>query len=315
MATNTMEGLKEKTGLVKRPVTIAEQLEILKPQLGRVLSRSMNPDRLIRIALTQLRINPKLAECEAQSVLACVMLAAQLNLEFGVFGQCYMVPYKGVATFVPGWQGWTELVSRSGRAAAWTGEVREGDEFDASLGSKPFVHHKPDFNGDEDRNLLYTYAVGKQTGAEHPVIEVWGKQRLDKHLRRYNKVGDRHYALKDAHSFVMYGRKIPLLQVVKYLPKSVEMQAAANLDYSSDSGRQKPTIEMASTILDGEYTAEGSTVIDQKEKPSDIAAAYQFLDWTVDEQKKHRKLHEGLADAAYLAELQGIVDQRMSEEQ
>ena len=286
---NTMDALKEKTGLVKKPVTIAEQLDIMKPQLQRVLSRSINPDRLIRIALTQLRVNPKLGECEAQSILASVMLAAQLNLEFGVFGQCYMVPYKGIATFVTGWQGWTELVSRSGRAAAWTGAVREGDEFDASLGSKPFVHHRPDFNGDEDRPLQYTYAVGKQTGAEHPIVEVWGKQRVDKHLKRYNRVGGMHYALKDGHNFEMYARKIPLLQVVKYLPKSVEMQAAASLDYAADNGVQRPSLEMAGTILDGDYVADGKS-------KSDIDIAFEQLDWTADEIAKARKEHPNEKD-------------------
>lgn len=303
---NSMDKLKELTGLVKKPVTIAEQLEILKPQLGRVLSRSLNPDRLVRIALTQLRVNPKLAECDAQSVLASVMLAAQLNLEFGVFGQCYMVPYRKTATFITGWQGWTELVSRSGRAAAWTGEVREGDEFDASLGSKPFVHHRPDFNGDEDRPLLYTYAVGKQTGAEHPVIEVWGKTRIDKHLRRYNKVGELHYALKDAHNFAMYARKIPLLQVVKYLPKSVEMRAAASLDFASDAGVQKPTIEMASTILDGDYIADGSS-------KSAIETAWELLGWSREEGAKNRAAST-LNDVDYLSDLNRQIDVQVEKE-
>lgn len=303
---NTMDSLKEKTGLVKRPMTIGEQLDLLKPQLSRVLSRSINPDRLVRIAMTQLKINPSLGSCTVESVLASVMLAAQLNLEFGVFGQCYMVPYKGVATFITGWQGWTDLVSRSGRAAAWTGAVREGDEFDASLGSKPFIHHKPDFDGDEDRPLKYTYAVGKQTGAEHPVIEIFGKLRLDKHLKRYNRVGDRHYALKDGHNFEMYGRKIPLLQVVKYLPKSVEMQAAANLDYAADAGHQTPTIAMASTILDGEYTSDGTSTDPIKDR-------WQALDWTQAEGTEDRKKFKGSEDE-YKTYLDGLIDKRNEEE-
>jgi len=283
----TIDSLKESAGLIKKPVTIAEQLEIMKPQLGRVLSRNVNPDRLVRIALTELRKNPSLGNCDVQSILASVMIAAQLNLEPGVFGQCYLVPFKGTCQLIPGWIGWTDLVSRSGRASVWTGEVREGDEFDASLGSKPFVHHKPDFDGDEDRPLLYTYAVGKQTGAEHPVIEIWGKVRIDKHLKRYNRVGDRHYALKDAHNFAMYGRKIPLLQVVKYLPKSVELHAAAQLEYAADAGTQKPTLQMASSILDGEYVADGGTQIEQKEmipEESKSREMFGLLGWDLERQ-------------------------------
>lgn len=310
MAT-AIDTLKEKTGLQKKPITIAEQLEIMKPQLSRVMSKSINPDRLVRIALTQLRVNPKLAECDAQSVLACVMLAAQFNLEFGVFGQCYMVPYKRTATFIPGWQGWTELVSRSGRASAWTGEVREGDVFDASLGSKPFVHHVPDFNGDEDRPLLYTYAIGKQTSAEHPVIEIWGKSRIEKHLNRYNRVGNLHYAKKDEHNFAMYARKVPLLQVVKYLPKSVELHALANLDYASESGQQKPSIQMAATVLEGDYVADGGTEREETHV-SDVDMAIDLLGWTAEEANEQRKKFK--TDAEFAAHLSRLIDEKNAEE-
>lgn len=252
MADQALEKLKQAAGVSKRPITVTEQLEALKPQLVRVMSRNMNPDRLVRIVMTEIRKNPKLGDCDAQTLLGAVMTSAQLHLEPGVFGQCYFVPYGKTCTFITGWQGYVDLVSRTGRANAWTGAVREGDTFECSLGSRPFVKHQPDFDGDEDRKLLYTYAVGRIAGSDTPVIEVWGKQRLDKHLKRYNKVGDRHYALQNGHNFEMYARKIPLLQVVKYLPKSVELQTAAGLDYAADAGNQRITIDQAANIMDGD---------------------------------------------------------------
>lgn len=274
-----IDKLKQAAGLVHKPVTLEQGLEALKPKIVAACKR-IDPDRLIRLALGEMRRIPALQNDPA-GVMACVLLASNLNLEFGVFGQCYMVPFRGKATFITGWQGWSDLVSRSGRASVWTGAVREGDEFDCSLGSKPFLKHKPDFDGDEDRKLLYTYAVGRQNGVDTPIIDVWGESKLRKHLKRYNRVGDRHYALTDAHNWEMYGRKIPLLQVVKYLPKSVEARVAAQLDRAVDEGTQRLTIEQAGAIMEGEYVADGSTEqveVGNDERAKDIAKLLSLSD-------------------------------------
>lgn len=272
MPENPTDKLRSATGITKAPVTPQQYLEALKPKIMAACKR-IDPDRLIRLALGELSRTPSLQQ-DAAGVMACVLLASNLNLEFGVFGQCYMVPFKGKATFITGWQGWADLVSRSGKASVWTGEVREGDKFDCSLGSKPYLRHQPDFDGDEDRKLLYTYAIGQQTGVEAKVIEVWGKVRIEKHLKRYNRVGDKHYALQNAHNFAMYGRKVPLLQVVKYLPKSVEARVAAQLDRAADDGTQNLTIDSAGSILDGDFVIpDPPPTVDVPPKVAEAAAA------------------------------------------
>ena len=50
------------------------------------------------------------------------------------------------------------------------------------------------------------------------VIEVWTRAKVEWHLKQYNKVGKRHYALQNENNFEMYGRKVALLQVLKYVP-------------------------------------------------------------------------------------------------
>jgi hypothetical protein len=42
----------------------------------------------------------------------------------------------------------------------------------------------------------------------------------------------------------MYARKIPLLQVIKYLPSSIELVNASALDVTASEGRQNLTIDM-----------------------------------------------------------------------
>jgi phage RecT family recombinase len=205
---------------------------------------------MIRIALTCLRTTPKLAECDAQSVLASVMIGAQLGLEPGILGQAYLIPYKNkqgkyICTFVPGWQGILDLVNRSGKAVAWTGAVYQGDEFEWALGDRPHVEHRP--SGDEG-TLTHCYAIARTKGSDWPVVEVWPLSKIRKHRDKYNKVGDQHYSYKHEE---MYGRKVALLQALKYVPRSVELATVYSLEGASETGMQKLDIEDVKTVLEG----------------------------------------------------------------
>jgi recombination protein RecT len=51
-------------------------------------------------------------------------------------------------------------------------------------------------------------------------------------------VGEKHYALKDNMlNFEMYARKVPLLQVLKYMPQSIELTAAMEASRAAEEGR------------------------------------------------------------------------------
>jgi recombination protein RecT len=252
-------GNQQQTALVLNPRTIVSELEKMKPQIEAALPRHMNPDRMARIALTCMRITPKLFSCTPDSFFGSIIAASQLGLEPNVLGQCYLIPYGTVCTLVPGWKGYMDLLSRTGRAAAWTGAVYDGDEFSFEYGDRPSIHHKPGKWSKEVNALIYTYSVGRQKGMEWPAIDVWDVDKIVAHRNKMNKVGDRHYSFT---YFEMYARKIPLLQVVKYLPSSVEMANASALDIAATEGRQKLTIDMA---LKGELEGGGEPVEDTTE--------------------------------------------------
>jgi len=221
--------------LIINPKTIGSELLKFKTQMEAALPKHMTAERMARIALTQLRVNPKLMSCTQQSFYGSLMAASQLGLEPGVNGQCYLIPYGNVCTLVPGWRGYMDLVGRTERAAAWTDAVYDGDEFDYEKGDRPRIHHKPGKWAGKEAALIFTYSVGRQKGIEWPVIEVWDIDKVWAHRNKNNKVGDRHYSY--AHP-EMYARKIPLLQVIKYLPSSIE------LDVTASEGRQNLTIDM-----------------------------------------------------------------------
>lgn len=270
------------------PKDFPSMLQVWKPQIQMALPQHMTADRVTRIALTAFRQNALLEKCEPLSVFASVLQSAQTGLEVGILGQAYLVPYKQrdgsyICQFIPGWQGLVDLVNRAGNASVWTGAVFEGDQFDWALGDRPFVMHKPGGENDPEK-LTHTYAIGRVKGAEWPVIEVWTKERIVRHRNRYNKVGDKHYSYAN---FEMYARKVPLLQVLKYLPKSPELTRAITMNDAGEIGAQR--FASVDAALHGEFSRlpeEG----DGNQKPawSDEAFAAKLPGWrkAIDAQRK-----------------------------
>jgi recombination protein RecT len=220
-----------------------------KRQFELALPKHLDADRIIRLALTSFSSSKKLQQCSPKSFAASVLTASQLGLEIGVVGQGFLVPYntkKGmVCQFIPGWQGLVDLVSRSGRGTAWTGAVFEGDDFDFQLGDSPYVKHRPKGEDSPDK-ITYVYAIGRAKDADWPVIEVWPIEKVRRHRNKYNKVGDQHYSYEN---WEMYARKIPLLQVIKYMPKSIEVQNAIAATEAFDMGK-------TGSIIEGQFVTE-----------------------------------------------------------
>lgn len=251
----------------RKPQTMAEiatldrkrqfpaMLEAFKSQMAMALPEHLTAERMARLAMTAFNNNPTLHMADPNSVFAAVILSSQLGLEIGVDGEAYIVPYYDtkkktyVAQFIPGWKGYVKLVNQAEKAAVWTGAVYVGDEFDFQLGDEPFCRHRPTGKSDETKaNLLFVYAIGRIKATGERIIEVWPKAKVERHLKKYNKVGDRHYALANDGNFIQYGKKVALLQVVKYLPKSVQLRAAQAVERVGANA-----VDMAD-VLEGEWS-------------------------------------------------------------
>jgi len=291
------------------PQTLGALLVSKKNQIAAALPKHLDADRMIRLAMTCVSQSDNLRKADIHSVFRALLLSSQTGLEIGVGGQAYLVPYKNregayEAQFVPGWQGIVDLVSRSGRATVWTGAVFEGDEFDWQLGDAPFVRHRPGGENDEEK-LTHVYAVGRVNGSHHPVIEVWTRDRVIRHRNKFNKVGNKHYSFVN---FEMYARKVALLQVLKYMPKSIEMQKVIAAEHSVTTGQAPQIIEgdflpvdMMNTPSDGgDETAGDSTVADATAKATPVSNEKPAL--TDAEFKKNlpawKKLIEGATKTA-----------------
>lgn len=223
----------------------------LKPQMQLALPKHLNSERMARLVLSQYSASTNLQKCDAPSVAQSILQACALGLEPGVGGQGWLIPYYDTKAkrhrcqFVPGWRGLVDIAQRSGRASVWTEAVRESDEFSFGLGARPHLEH---VRGEEDDSpITHFYAVGWVRDAQWPIIEVWSIGKVRNHLNKFNKVGEKHYALKDANNFEMYGRKVALLQCLKYLPCSIEMSNAMAVSNAVDQGRD------ANMTIDGDF--------------------------------------------------------------
>lgn len=234
------------TSQERQPKDFPSMLKAFLPEIQRALPAHLNGDRMSRIALTAFRRTPKLAECDPRSVFAAVIQAAQLGLEPDTLGRAYLLPYAKntkvgnvwqktwECQFIPGWKGLVDLVSRSGQATVWTGAVFLGDRFEYQLGDDPKCVHIPG-DGHGEGEPTHVYACGRVKGSDTAITEVWSIARIKRHLQKYNKVGDKHYAYENME---MYARKVVLLQVLKYMPMSTELSRAVELDNAAATGSQ-----------------------------------------------------------------------------
>jgi recombination protein RecT len=238
MSTNALKAAVTGAVATKKPETIFDMFKVWQGEIARALPKHMTADRVVRIATTEIRKTPMLGECTPISLFGAVITSAQMGLEIGM-GRVFLVPYRNrkknivECQLIPGWKGLVELANRSGRSSCWTGAVFQGDKFEYRLGDSPFVNHVP-MGEDDPKRLTHVYAVGRVRGSEWPVIEVWPIQKVWKHRDRYNRQGTDHYSFREQE---MYARKIPLLQVLKYLPASAELEAAMMLSNAENVGQ------------------------------------------------------------------------------
>lgn len=266
-------------------------LEAHKKQIALALPKHLNADRMARIALTCFRTTPKLAECDPTSVFAAVIQAAQLGLEPGLNGRCYLIPYGNTCQFIPGWKGLVELVNRSGRASVWTGVIYQGQKFDYQQGDSPRLSIPDISNEDNPELIAYTYAVGRVKGAEQPIIELWSREKIEKHRDKYNKVGKQHYSYKH---WEMYARKVPLLQVLKYLPATPELEAAMILNDAAEMNAQHLTVKDA---IEGTFVpVPADEIVSEHDGLKDAKSIKElaeiFNGFSADEKKRYKTYYE-----------------------
>lgn len=247
----------------KPKITIVQLIEKSAAELKKAVPNCMSAERLTRIGLTTLRLNPKLAECEPMSFIGALFQSAQLGLEPNVEGQAYLIPYKNTkyingkktqvdeVQFQIGYKGYIELFYRHGAALAIDMHtVYKNDLFEYSYGTEPLLKHCPKFTERGEAIAYYAIAYLKNGGK---VFKVMSKEECIEHGKKHSKtykdkewsdIEKKYIPLANPHfspdspwskDLNAMCKKTVLIQLAKVLPKSVELQKALAMDNTTKS--------------------------------------------------------------------------------
>jgi recombination protein RecT len=237
-------------------------LEQSKQQIEIALPKTIKSDRFVRVALTEIRKSQQLQACHPVSILASVMQAAQLGLEFGTtLGQAYLIPYKGECTLQIGYRGLISLVLRSRDVRKLEARaVYEGDFFEFEFGTESKITHKP--CGDT-RNLTHVYAVATFPDGTTQ-FDVMTRYQIEEVRDKYSKAKEKDTWTK---SFDEMAKKTVVRRIVKMLPISAEVGEALDYEGPIEEEAKKPE------------PARMQRVIEAQPVMSDAQAKQAFLDY------------------------------------
>lgn len=238
-----------------KPTTISGMLDRYKDQIARALPRHMTADRLARVALTECRKTPALMRCKPESLFGAVIQAAQLGLEpGGALGHCYLIPFGQEVQFIVGYRGMIDLARRSGQIVSLEAHaVYEGDKFECAFGLESDLKHVPDWENPNRANadkLRFVYAVAKLKDGGIQ-FEVMSRAEVDA-IRSRSKASKFGPWVTD---YVAMALKTVIRRLFKYLPVSIELQVATNLDERAEADLPQENWE---NVIDGDVVQDVS---------------------------------------------------------
>lgn len=229
-------------------LTVRGWFEAQKGEIARAVPRHIDPERLVRVALTACVQNPKLLECTRESLMQAVMQSAGLGLvPDGLLGSAYLVPYKNKkrdgsylmeATFQIGYQGMIDLATRGDRIAAVIPEVvHSKDTFEYWRDvEKDHFKHKP-YEGDDDAGpLTHAYCIVRRKDGTASVT-VLPKAKIEKEHRAHSKRKDDGPWVDNYEAMC---KKTMVLVALKYEPKSTELAKAVAREEYMEQGIEIP---------------------------------------------------------------------------
>jgi recombination protein RecT len=218
--------------------------EGVKEQIALALPGHLKPERMIRMALTTVRRTPKLLECDALTLVACIVQASELGLELsGPLGQAYMIPRKNhgrmEACFQIGYRGFLRLAYNTGQVAFFNARaVHQGDRFEYSLGTDQFIKHQP--GGGKAAKITHFYGVLRQKDGSAD-CDVWTIGDMEYHRDRFRsdaflKNKDKNYRGPWDTDFEAMGCKTMIRELAKRAPLSAELMSLASRDEYEEAG-------------------------------------------------------------------------------
>lgn len=221
---------------------------LFRASIESILPRHLTSDRFASVALRVFKSVPGLYECTPASVLAGMIDSAQLGLEIGLGGECWLIPYNTKvgrdkwemrAQLQIGYLGHLALAWRSGQVASIEANVATHDEvaagrFDFQHGTNAFLHHRPIYDRVlTEKTIAYAYAVVWLKGSDRPIWSVLDSKQIE----RLRATGRSANSPAWTNWYDQQAMAKALKRALKLAPKARELAHAIALDDEADAGK------------------------------------------------------------------------------
>ena len=234
------------TELKKHDGTVGAYMERASADLLKALPKGMDLDRFKRVVMTEYKRNDRLQKCAPITVMTSVMLAAQLGLEVGTLGQCYLIPRRQhgqmQCNFQIGYKGLLALAHRSGDILDVSANVvHENDDFSYSLGDTECIYHRPaGFDKVRGEPIAYYAIVRTKDGGMYR--SVMGKLQIEEHAAKFSESYGKDFSPWSKH-FDAMAKKTVLLDALKLAPLSLAFSNQIGNDGTTKMSMAKDLIE------------------------------------------------------------------------
>ena len=174
--------------------------------------------------------NPQLRNAEPMSIIGAAMVAATMQLQvIPTLGQCHIIPYGKKAQFQVGYLGLLQLCQRSGQfkkilaAPVHEGEYVSGDEFD-----EEYVFDKKQKKSDK----VIGYMAKFELLNGFTKVAYWDIDKVKAHATKFSQAFRAGFNSPWKSDFDAMAQKTVLKSILKFAPKSIEMQNAVTFDQS-----------------------------------------------------------------------------------
>lgn len=244
MASNSLADRAARGAQALRPgasnvKTVKDMVASIVGNVGAIAPRGVDSNRILELAYTAMREDPKLMDCTAASLVGGLTMSLRLGLEIGgPLGQSYLVPFRNgatgqmEATWMLGYRGMIHLAYKSGQIEHMAVvPVWPEDRYQVELGSDWRIVHVPNLNAPHDpreaKPIAY-YMRAKPKGGEAFVLPPLTAVDIERH-RSFSKgknspAWTEHYTAMAAKSVVR--------EDARYLPLSVDVADAFATDDS-----------------------------------------------------------------------------------
>lgn len=243
-----------------KPRSLEDLMKANWHKIEAVMPKHMSSERLFQLAVSTVRHDPKLAECDITTLMSCLMRCSALGLEpssVDGLGRAYILPFwnsktnRREATFILGYKGMIDLARRSGEIKDISARtVHEGDVFEYEFGLDERLVHIPGKGPRTPETMTHSYMVCHFTNGGH-FFDVMTKEEVDG-IRERSKSPKSGPWVTD---YLAMARKSPTRRSFPYLPVSVEAQMAAAADETSGGYTQDIAPVFAGALPDNEASA------------------------------------------------------------